>query len=434
MVPSNNNIIIIVVVVLGVLGLIILLIVAWNSGKSNGKTPTSHQDNLIEQIDEDDDDDDDDSFESGSSTHAYPSTLVPPKNIKSGPAPSVHIDKGLVYVPKVGTNIQIPKQVITPSPKMPFPKAPSPKAPSPKAPSPKAPSPKVSSPKVSSPKVPSPKGPSPKASSPKAPSPKAPSPKASSPKVPSPKVGTASDNVKIPKVEMNLDGSKSISASDNSASVVSGCSESESESSRCSNSEDSVSLPSSSVNSNSVSLSSTNSSYIDSKVMDSSNETSNQTSSSYQIESESFVVPTGSSTKSLVSEPSKEDLASVEGIEMTLSDRLSSEENIIQYMNPSKNRIATELPRPAQLILPYIPTPYIPSISGNSDSKSNYFDETSGRTIDVSMSNPGSFSSDFSTPTEVSTVKTQRRKQPQNHLRGIANIGKNRRGRGRSIS
>jgi hypothetical protein len=63
--PSSNNIIIIVVIVLVIVGIIILLIAVWNSGTSNTSNNSSQQSNIKE---DDNDDDDDTPFDSGSTS------------------------------------------------------------------------------------------------------------------------------------------------------------------------------------------------------------------------------------------------------------------------------------------------------------------------------------------------------------------------------
>lgn len=88
--PSSNNIIIIIVIILVVVGIIILLIAIWNSGAPNDPSISSQQ---TDMTGEEDNDDDDAAFDSGStstktnrsSKHNSPaSNKLPNSNIKSG--------------------------------------------------------------------------------------------------------------------------------------------------------------------------------------------------------------------------------------------------------------------------------------------------------------------------------------------------------------
>jgi hypothetical protein len=205
------------------------------------------------------------------------------------------------------------------------------------------------------------------------------------------------DNRKDEKIEDD----KSISASGNSKSV----NESKSEDSSVSASGDSLSSdlsdPGTSKFNSEESLDSLTESSIDSEIIFSSSED---------------VIR-------------NEKLASVEDVEPASSSEVK---NIISSMNLPKNQVKAGNSRYPVITHPVVPAPYVPVISGSgrssSSTKTSHVEETSGRSMDASISNPASFSSDFSSQTEVSTVRPRRRKSTNNPILGIVNIG---RGNGR---
>jgi hypothetical protein len=82
-----------------------------------------------------------------------------------------------------------------------------------------------------------------------------------------------------------------------------------------------------------------------------------------------------------------------------VSDSSSLPENIIESMNNFQPR--PMIPQPNKI------SPYVPAITGSSKMSSS-IDETFGVSIDASMTNPASLSSDFSSPTEKSIRNLRR--------------------------
>lgn len=363
-VPSNNNIIIIVVVVLGIIGLIILLIVAWNSGKSN-TPPTSSQHDKVNDMD-DTEDDDDDSFGLGTSSSSTK------EHYKTLEHETIKVDHQssiprAVQVPKVEANVIIPPaETFLEVPKVDISDLVTP----PEAPNPNVPN------VVIPPSQPSPK-----------------SLETHATDFNKVEAGIiVSESREIPKVE-SADLVKSISASDNFESVDSKPSEPKSNEPKHSSRETS---------------------------RFSSDESLQSISESSRTRSEKDI--------SIENRAHQEALASVEGVEITSSDEIK---DIIGSMNAPKNQIKIEVSRPTMITQPVVVVPYVPAFSSSkstSSARTSYVDETSGCSIDATMSNPASFSSDFSAPTELSTTRTQRRKLSQNPLRELANM---RKGRGR---
>lgn len=422
-VPSNNNIIIVIVIVLVAVGIIILIISIVNSGKSNTSNISSQGtgNNQNNNNNQDDDDDDDDAvFDSGSSSSNLGNFPTKPANSKSTLTPISNIPahkqtpiSSSIYVAAPAT-VAIPIHVDAP---VHIPVA----VPTPVDSSAPAHSP-VAAPATVDASVHIPRdAPSPVAISVDVPAPVAVIPviSNSTPQISvqvvnsgvnelyNTKIDEAARNADLASVE-DFDGDNSsygdpvgtLSSVSSMKSTLSLASDKTPEISSATeiNAPSNESLPTISA------LNSYENKSSDKQSSDLGSEINSDTGINEKI---------NTNQHTLSSLPS--DIIGIMNATVSLDDLSDCKTQNQGMPIPIKPR--PMIPQPAKI------SPYVPAITGSKTSGS-IMDETSGFSVDASMTNPASLSSDFSSPTEKSVRNNRRKAGSSSLLKGMADLGK----------